>query len=172
MVKNIVLTKGYYAIVDDIDNDLSNFNWIAATHKRDPSIVYAQNNIYFPDDVRRTIIMHRIILGRMINRDLYPKEHCDHIDGNGLNNTRSNLRLATMCENRKNSAKKDKSCSSHFKGVSWYKQSNKWHAEIGSNKIRYSIGYFNDEIEAAKAYDIKAKELHQEFARLNFPDEK
>lgn len=166
MTTMIELTKGYVAIVDDIDTDLADINWIAATYK---SIAYAQNNIYFPDGVRRTIIMHRIILGRKLNRDLISSERCDHIDGNGLNNVRSNLRLATMCQNRKNSAKKDNRCSSKFKGVHWHKYQKKWRAEIQSDGIRYSLGYHKYEESAARAYDYAAKELHGEYARLNFP---
>lgn len=169
MTTNIMLTKGYVAVVDDIDTDLADTNWIAATHKHNASIVYAQNNIYFPDGVRRTIIMHRIILGRKLNRDLISSERCDHIDGNGLNNVRSNLRLATMCQNRKNSAKKDNRCSSKFKGVHWHKQAKKWEVEIQSDNIRHFIGCYDDEEQAAHAYDYAAKELHGEYARLNFP---
>ena len=171
MTTNIKLTKGYTTIVDNIDSDLAKYNWIAATHKRDISIVYAQNNIYFPDGIRRTIMLHRIILGRILGRELTTNERCDHIDGNGLNNLRSNLRLATICQNRKNSAKKDKSCSSHFKGVCWCKREKKWEASIQSDNVRYNLGYYQIEEDAAKVYDSSAKKLHGKFARLNFPED-
>jgi hypothetical protein len=87
----------------------------------------------------------------------------DHKDGDGLNNRRYNLRPATHANNMQN-AKFDKG-TSKFKGVHFYKQTKKWRASIAEKHL----GYFNDEHEAARAYDNAAKEMFGEFARLNLP---
>lgn len=169
-MQEIELTRGYICIIDDIDQDLTNQNWIAWVHDNRPGLVYAYG--YTPRPNRKTIQMHRIILSRMLNRELSPKEHCDHIDGNGLNNTRANLRLSVKHGNHKNASKKDKTTSSLYKGVHWYKAMNVWRAKIQCDNISHHLGNFENEIDAAKAYDKAAKQLHGKFAKLNFPDEK
>lgn len=88
----------------------------------------------------------------------------DHINGNKLDNRKSNLRICTDAENARNSSKK----SGNFKGVQWRSDKHKFRARIMDNGKEIFIGYFTNEIEAAKAYDTKAKELFGEFARLNF----
>ena len=90
----------------------------------------------------------------------------DHIDHDGLNNCKSNLRIATLSENRRNS-RKAKDTSSKYKGVSWHKNNKKWEVKIGFNYKKIHIGYFNNIKEAAEAYNKKAKELFGEFAYLN-----
>jgi len=93
----------------------------------------------------------------------------DHIDRNGLNNQRSNIR---DCDNSKNQMNKIKSKnkSSIYKGVCYLKKLNKWEVRIQINGISTLIGRYKDEIFAAKKYDELAKIYHKEFARLNFPD--
>ena len=59
---------------------------------------------------------------------------------------------------------------SKYKGVYWHKKDKRWQAQIGENKKRTYIGSYTNEMDAARAYDKKAKELHGEFARLNFPE--
>ena len=90
----------------------------------------------------------------------------DHIDGNPLNNQKSNLRNATKSQNGMN-RKSNRNSSSKYKGISWNKQNKKWRGEIQKNKKRYGLGYFKSEIEAARAYNKKALELFGEYARLN-----
>lgn len=92
----------------------------------------------------------------------------DHIDRNPLNNRRNNLRIATNGQNSRNVPKTSAKRSSVYKGVSWHKRKNKWIASCAINSRNKFLGYFNDEIEAAKAYDLSAKELHGEFANTNF----
>jgi hypothetical protein len=92
----------------------------------------------------------------------------DHIDGNGLNNTRVNLRICTSAQNICNS--KGRSKTSKYKGVTRRKMSNKWFAQIKFNRKHIDIGRFDNEIEAAKAYDNVARKLFKEFAYLNFPE--
>lgn len=158
MSKHIKLSQGYLAIVDDEDYDLiSNYNWYARVTKNS---VYAVSNIN-----KTTVQMHRFILNA-------GKEFMvDHIDRNGLNNTKINLRIASRSQNLMNSKKPKNGKTSKYKGVCLNKQTpnNKkcWRAEIRINRKSHFIGYFYNEKDAAIAYNKKAKELFGDFARLN-----
>jgi hypothetical protein len=93
----------------------------------------------------------------------------DHKDGNTLDHRRKNLRLCSYAENARNGkAKRTKNRSSIYKGVSFFTRYGKWKAQITLNREQMNIGYFDNEIHAALAYDLWAKELHGEFARVNF----
>jgi len=159
-MKEIVLTQGKVALVDDEDFEfLNQFKWYA--HKQKYTF-YAVRNETNPDSKKRkTIKMHRFLL-----RVTKPKTFVDHKDHNGLNNQKHNLRESTHAQNQMN-----RNCYEGFKykGVSYIKL-NKWRARIKFNQKQIHLGYFTDEIQCAKAYDIKAKELFGEFANLNFPD--
>lgn len=138
--------------VDDEDyNTVSLYTW--RLQETRSGNVYACSDV--PSQGRR-IFMHTLIMGT---------KGVDHIDGNGLNNVRSNLRPATASQNAAN--RKAQGGSSRYKGVSWHKRSCKWQAQIK----RTNLGYFDDEKEAARAYDDAAREDYGEFARLNFPEE-
>jgi len=91
----------------------------------------------------------------------------DHIDGNGLNNRRANLRICTPQQNRRNTRPRHK--TSAFLGVS--RRGDKYAARIKHHGREFHLGLFKDEIEAAKARDRKAKELFGQFAWLNFPED-
>lgn len=150
----IPLTQGKFALVDAENYDfLAQWHW---SYKcgyafRNPKI----NGKY------RTIHMHREIMGM-------PKiKQIDHIDGNGLNNTKGNLRLVTNSQNQMNSKKRSKKASSEYKGVHFGKREQKWVAQIGFNGKRKCLGYFDSEFEAASAYNEAAVKLHGEYARLN-----
>jgi hypothetical protein len=99
----------------------------------------------------------------------------DHRNGNPLDNRKENLRLATRAQNQLNKGPRStyagKTPSSRYKGVHWYKRKRKWQVQIQVKGNRHNLGYFTDELEAAKAYDRAALDLHGEFARLNFPKE-
>ena len=117
------------------------------------------------DKKRITLKMHRQILR--------PPDHLfvDHMNHNGLDNRKANLRPATHSQNSFNriiSTRGD--LSSKYKGVAWNRCKKKWQARIGIYGKRKYIGYFKDEIEAAKAYDRAAKKYHAEFANLNFKE--
>ena len=151
-VAYIPLTRGLHALVDAEDYEwLNQYQWYAAISNR--GIFYARRNS--PDGV---VSMHRLIMqapeGMVV----------DHINGNGLDNRRCNLRICTQYENALNSRPRA-DAKSRFKGV--YPHHNKWKARVGG---RY-LGLFDDEVEAAKARDRKARELYGEHAWLNFPPE-
>ncbi len=91
----------------------------------------------------------------------------DHIDHNGLNNQKSNLRICTRAQNRQNSRKVTKTHSSKYKGVCWAKSKNNWRAQIVIPKRIQYLGYFSDEKEAALAYNKAAKQFFGKFACIN-----
>ena len=153
--KLIPLTQGQFAIVDPEDYDkLSQFKWTAA---KSPNTFYAVRSVR-----GRQIRMHRLITNA-------PKGLVvDHINHNGLDNRKQNLRLCTRSENARNQ-RPQANCSSKYKGVCWHKNQKKWLARVHSNGVTYHLGSFKSQIAAAKAYDKKAKQLFGEYAHLNFP---
>lgn len=152
----------YESIISIEDFDLNQYNW--CVHKV-RNTIYAYRNSYQSQKAKQTIMMHRVILSRKLGRDLLPTEHVDHIDGNGLNNTRDNLRLATNSQNQHNARKQSRN-SSGYKGVGWHKASKKWRARIMTSNGRIDIGYFDTPELAYEAYCKAAIEYHGEFARL------
>lgn len=108
----------------------------------------------------RNIKMHHLITGAV---------GIDHIDGNGLNNQRANLRVATKSQNGANRGAVA-GTSSQYKGVVWYKRDSCWQAAIRFENRNRHLGYFADELAAALAYDAAARSLFGEFARPNFPE--
>jgi hypothetical protein len=92
----------------------------------------------------------------------------DHRNCDSLDNRKANLRFASHTENGQNRRKR-KNATSRFLGVWWDKSKGLWESRIVYNKKRIFLGYFDSEIEAAKAYDEAAKKYFGEFARLNFP---
>jgi hypothetical protein len=153
-VRRIPLTRGRFALVDAADYyRLVKLNWYASSNG---VTFYACGKV-----TGKRIKMHRFIMAA--------PDHLmvDHIDRNGLNNCRSNLRLCTPAQNCCNTA--SRKGTSKYKGVGKGKNEKKWRAQINSNKKICHIGCFSEEIDAAKAYDKKARQLHGQFACLNFP---
>jgi hypothetical protein len=110
---------------------------------------------------RKKIYMHRLIMG-ITN----PIVIIDHKNGNGIDNRKCNLRICN-CSNNSANKTMQKNNTSGFKGVSWKKDVKKWRVKVIKDGVNYSAGYYDDIIEAAKAYDKKAVELFGEFARTN-----
>ena len=160
---SIPLTQGKFAQIDEEDFGLvSRFKW-CARRSSSGRTYYALHNVC-KDGVTRTLLMHRVILG------LPDSFEGDHIDGDGLNNTRVNLRVATTSQNHCNSGKRSHNTSG-YKGVSWEKSRGLWAAEARMDGRRIRCGRFATAEEAARAYDRAARELQGDFARLNFPDD-
>ena len=116
----------------------------------------------------KRIMLHRYLLGVTDK-----KVQIDHINGNGLDNRRMNLRLCSTSENHANQFH-IYGKSSKFKGVHWSKQKKKWSAvvckKIDGKKKKFYFGFHTNEIDAAFAYDAGAKQLFGVFARTNFGD--
>lgn len=152
--KAVPLTKGYYALVDEEDYErVMEYNWHMCGGKQHK---YARAYIN-----GKGKLLHRLIV--------HPKKGMvvDHINGNGLDCRKSNMRVCTQEENTRNSVSMSQT-SSVYKGVSLVKDKNRWVANIGYRGTKIHLGVFNTEIEAAKAYDEAAKKYHKDFARLNF----
>lgn len=158
-MKTIILTQSQSTIVDDDFEYLNNFKWRAMKQKH---TFYACRTIK-SEGRNKTVLMHRIILN-------IPKGmEGDHVDGNGLNNQKTNLRTATVSQNRGNHVRKNPNSTSKFKGVSWNSRHKKWVATIQINKNPIWLGTHINEFDAAKIYDAAAIKYFKEFASPNFP---
>ena len=151
----IALTQGKVAQIDAIDWPIiASYRWYAAFQG---GRWYAMALPIGGNSRSIKIRMHDLILGM---------KSVDHFDGDGLNNRRRNLRPCTDAQNQQNT--KARGGSSRFKGVSWYSRHQKWKVAFRCNGQFHWVGYFDDEEEAARAYDAAILPLAGEFARLNF----
>ncbi len=171
--------EGAFTVLYDAeDHDkVSNHKWrLRKDSPNRPDVFYVVATIGHPDGswhtrpngTRRkrqtTLLMHRLIM------DAPKGMEVDHINGNSLDNRKSNLRICTRSQNQRNSGPL-KNNTSGYKGVVRYHRIKKWAARIKHNSKSIHIGCYDDKEEAARARDKKAKELHGEYAYLNFPDE-
>jgi len=159
-MKEIPLTQGQFAIVDDADYAwLNQWKWCA--HKiRD--YFYAVRHSSRKKGKRYTLLMHRVILG--LERG--DKRQGDHRNRNTLDNSQDNLRICTPRQNAMN-RKAFSNTTSKYKGVSWNRQAKKWQAQIKIKGESRYLGSFDLEIDAAIAYNEEAKKHYGEFAYLN-----
>lgn len=158
-MKEIPLTKGMVALVDDADFDFVNqWNWYACHARygkfyarRDEQLNYHRTRIY----------LHRVLSGAK------REDYVDHRNGNTLDNQRCNLRICTQSQNAAN-AGLQKSNTSGFKGVAWDKTKNAWVVQIkvNVNKQKF-LGRYADPVEGAKVYDVWAEKIFGEFAVTN-----
>jgi hypothetical protein len=155
MAREIPLTKGFVALVDEAD-----FAW--ASQRKWHAINNRRGHVYAARKSRgSTIYLHREIAAT-------PKGlHTDHINGNTLDCTRGNLRVCEARENMRN-RRRGRDGADAYKGVA--RQGARWIAQIGIDCTRKYLGSFDTSEQAARAYDAAALRLHGEFARLNFPD--
>lgn len=156
MVREIELTQGQVALVDDEDFErVSQHKWCLSrtgSGKRPYAMRKSQDG--------RTILMHREIV------NAGSCEYVDHCNGDGLDNRRCNLRKCTNAQNMANRGPQNNN-SSGYKGVSACNSTNRWRARIkGSDKYQH-LGYHATAAEAAIAYNKAAARLHGEFAFLN-----
>ncbi|MGB7581071.1 MAG: AP2/ERF family transcription factor [Sedimentisphaerales bacterium] len=160
--RKIPLGEGRFTIVEPGDfYQLNRFNWCA---KENGPRIYAVRLVGDSNNRTKIISMHREIMGEPAGMLV------DHHNRNTLDNRKENLRLATHSQNQFNKGKTTKKTTSRFIGVFFEKQSGRWVARTTVGGKRIWLGRFDDETEAAKAYDEAAKKYHGEFAQLNFPN--
>lgn len=149
----VKLTKGMVAYVDDCDSErISKYSWCATQSGKTP---YAQSRIGQGRHGKREY-MHTFLIGKREGFQI------DHIDGNGLNNRRTNLRHVTRSQNQWN---RNPNQGKRFKGIIYSR--GKWIAKIKKYGQRMTIGSFNTEVEAALAYNREAKQMFSQCARFN-----
>lgn len=158
-MKTIPLTQGFVALVDDADFEaVSQFSWCAHLIGRG---VYVTRGVRNADGKWVTQRLHQFLLPGV--------SRIDHRDGDGLNNQRENLRPATYKQNIRGFRHKKVGASSKFRGVGLHKRFGKWQAFIGVDYKQIHLGFFADEVDAARAYDSAARKFFGDFASLNFP---
>jgi hypothetical protein len=155
----IPLTRGRFAKVDPEDYPwLAQFRWHCKTSA---TAAYAVRTVTEAGRTRR-IYMHRQIMNT--------PDHlvCDHVNHDGLDDRRANLRNCTTAQNNANRRPRART-TSRFIGVSWDRARRKWAAHIKKGGKQKNLGLFDDEIAAARARDTAARKLHGPYAKLNFP---
>jgi hypothetical protein len=168
-MREIPLTQGKVAIVDDVDfESLNERKWFAA---RRPNTFYAMRNGSRQGGGRRgpPELMHRVILARKLGRVLDPREKPDHWNGDGLDNQRDNLRLATHAQNCRNCRRHANNLVSQYLGVVWHKCTKKWCTRIMVNHRQVYLGLYPTEIAAAQAREVYIVAHPELMARPNFP---
>ena len=157
---NIPLTHGRFTQVDEADAlrlaGIKLYTLNNTIHRKMYAGVYQRS-------ISKMTLLHRWILG-VTDRSVT----VDHINGDSLDNRRSNLRLCSLSENLMN-RKLARNNTTGFKGIYQKKGASRWRAFISLNGKQRWIGYFASKEEAARAYDAKAIELYGPYARLNFP---
>lgn len=147
-MRYIKVSQGYSAVVDNEDYDrLIVYRWYALKTKYK---IYAKNENH--------VLMHRMVLNHESRLDI------DHKNGNGLDNRKKNLRICTRSQNNYNQKPRN---NRKYKGVRQHY--NKWVARIRYKGREIHLGSYETEELAARAYDVAAKELAGNFAKLNFP---
>lgn len=170
MVKQIPVSQGETALVSDVDGDLIKHSWYLKVGS--DRLKYAHRGNGKNEKGRWTNkALHREVMERIIGRTLRSDEDVDHIDGNGLNNARDNLRVTTASQNCAN-RRVNRDSKSGYKGVTWNEGHKKWEVSVCFHKRKFYLGSFTDKHEAARAYNAKAYELHGQYARLNMIDER
>ena len=160
--RRIALTQGKYAIVDPEDYEkLVQYKWYA---KKGVRTYYALHSVTNGGKQKRiNLHMHHLVIN--VSADMY----CDHVNHNGLDNRKANLRAATAAQNVWNRRKfKKVSLSSEYIGVDWCKSVKKYRARIRVKGTRIHLGSFESAERAAKAYDGAARQYHGRFASTNF----
>lgn len=158
MTATLELAAGHVVLVDDVDAHLlGEHTWRV---KRDHRRLYAQTHRHRPDGVRTTTTLHRLVLG------VEPGRLVDHRNGDGLDNRRENLRLATARQNAGN-YRLPATNTSGAKGVTWSRRYGCWMAQIRVRPRTIHLGRFDSVRAAADAYDAAALEHFGEFALTN-----
>lgn len=159
-----IIKIGKHEVMVDKDLKLPDKTYLRVTKdKRKNRNGYYVHIITYGSPKRIVSSLHRYVMG--LSKEDTRK--VDHYDCDGLNNCKYNLRFCTVQQNDMN-FQKQLNCSSKYKGVYWDTNNRVWRAHIQINYKHINLGSFKIEEDAAKAYDVKAKELFNEFAKTNF----
>lgn len=166
MTREIPLTRGFKALVDDEDyNYLNQWKW---QYQQDKQTGYAKRGVYIgggrANPKWKVIMMHKEIMKADKTQKI------DHKDGNGLNNQRENLRHCDSAQNMRNSKKRSVPTSSKHKGVCYNKKRGNYQSHIAVGGKKIYLGRYQKEEDAARAYNEAAIKLFGEFALLNVID--
>jgi hypothetical protein len=159
MCKEIPLSRGLVALVDDADYEplTTGHKWFASPHR---NTFYAKRMTTSPSGNRSTEYLHRLLLP--------DAPRIDHCNGNGLDNQRANLRVATGSQNQINRGL-DRTNSTGFKGISFHRKTGLWHACLIWQGVKRSGQYHATPEDAARAYDALVRQHAGEYGRYNFP---
>lgn len=157
-IKEIKLTNGMICEIDDEDYDkVKDYKW-------------TYNGRYAVANIKsKTTNMHRLII--MYYKEIPKEQIIDHIDGNGINNKKDNLRICSQSNNQMNKSKTSSKTTSKYKGVCFDRNHGKWNAclekTIHTKRKKFNLGLFESELEASIVYDINAIILFGEYAKTN-----
>lgn len=152
----VPLTKGLHAVVDAKDVHLvDGFNWQAAVSGRS---IYAVRSVR-ESGKRRAVLMHRLLTGAPIGPEV------DHVDADGLNNRRANLRVVSKAQNQQNARPKVTNTSG-FKGVTLHKRTGRWQAKICADRVYHHLGLHRTPEAAHAAYVSASAIFHGHFGRV------
>lgn len=165
MIKLQLIQNKIALLDDDMKHGITDHKWQAYQDKgsRWYAIRHARKN-----GTMTTFRMHRVVYEVKTGYKLSSYQHIDHINSNSLDNRIENLRIATASQNAANRVRSTKR-TSEYKGVYFNKTKGKFQAQIQKDYIKYNLGYFYDEVEAAEAYDRNALTMFGEYAHINFP---
>ncbi len=156
-MKKIELNNGKFALVDDEDYAyLSRFNWSLSCGR------YVVLQIYQHNGKSVSLSMPEFL----IKKEFFWQDFI-YKNKNPLDNRKENIMLGDHSSRLSYSRKRTAKTSSQFKGVAWSKQKQRWRARINFHQKEIHIGFFINEIEAAEAYNKKAREIYKEFAYQN-----
>lgn len=156
MSKQIPLSQGKFATVDDADYD-----WLAKN-----KWTYDAKGYAYRKASNVTVFMHRVVLNAPASAVV------DHVNGDGLDNRRDNLRIVTVAQNNYNQRPRKHPKTSQYKGVSYFKEVNRWQAHIKKGNERPYLGLYESEIDAARAYNAAARHYFGPYAYVNdVPDD-
>jgi len=160
-MREIKISQNYFALVDDEDFErVIKFNWHVQQGRA--GVIYGKRNVQSETGKWTTEFLHRFVLN-LLRGD---NKIVDHINRDGLDCRKCNLRIVTVSLNGHNTLGRNNK-TSKFKGVSLCKRAKPWVAQIGKGEIKRNLGRYKTELEAAQAYNTTAKKLWGANAVIN-----
>jgi len=165
-MKEIPLTQGKVALVDDEDFELLNqYKWYA---KRNRNVYYVVRQVHKLGGGQASEYMHLVLLARKLGRPIAKGMECDHKNGDGLDNQRENIQEATYAQNNRNFRRRIANRSSQYIGIHWRRDIQKWQAQATVNRTHIHLGCHATELAAAQAREAFIKAHPELNARPNF----